>query len=445
MRDGRSKLALALPLVAGLLRPSPAGAHDLPLATTMNAFVKVEPDRLRLVVRVPLDLLHSVPLPLDGPQYDVAAAGPATQAAVAAIAQSLPIFEDGARLAPSSARGRLALPSDRSFAEYERAVAHVAEPLAPGARIFYDQGFLDAELAYPIASPRSVFSIQTTVAPDLRDFAKLSVRYLPLEGASRAFLITTSSGRVPLDPSWLQAASGYVVLGIEHILSGIDHLLFLLCLVIPFRRVRSLVPVITAFTLAHSFALVGSAYGLAPKGDWFPPFVETAIAASIVYMALENVVGAGLRSRWVVTGLFGIVHGFGFSYGLQERLQLAGSHLLVSLFAFNVGIELGQLVVLALAVPALVLLRRVVPERTGVIVASALVAHTGWHWMLDRWQALSRVEWPRPDGASLLLLAKWVLGLAAVGTVAQLLARWAGRAAPARVEPAQRPSGGSSA
>ena len=72
-----------------------------------------------------------------------------------------------------------------------------------------------------------------------------------------------------------------MVLGVEHILSGIDHLLFLLCLIIPFRKIRGLIPVITAFTLGHSVTLLGSAFNLAPSGAWFPPFVETAIAASI--------------------------------------------------------------------------------------------------------------------------------------------------------------------
>src|SRR2546427_558336 len=90
----------------------------------------------------------------------------------------------------------------------------------------------------------------------------------------------------------------------------------------------------------------GPTYALAPAGAWFPPFVETAIAASIVYMALENIVGVDLRRRWLTTSLFGLVHGFGFSYALRENLQFAGRHRVVSLLAFNIGIELGQMAVL---------------------------------------------------------------------------------------------------
>ena len=93
-----------------------------------------------------------------------------------------------------------------------------------------------------------------------------------------------------LDPSWRQAALQFVKLGFRHILDGTDHLLFLLCLVIPFRRFRSLVAVVTAFTVAHSITLIASAYNLAPDALWFPPLIETLIATSIVYMALENIV-----------------------------------------------------------------------------------------------------------------------------------------------------------
>jgi hypothetical protein len=113
----------------------------------------------------------------------------------------------------------------------------------------------------------------------------------------------------------------------------------------------------------------------------------------------------------LITGLFGLVHGFGFSYGLQQNLQFAGKHLLVSLFAFNVGIELGQVVVLAVMLPVLALLFRVArAERVGVIVFSALVAHTGWHWTIERGEVLWKVPWPKLDAAAVTTLATWGAG-----------------------------------
>src|SRR5262249_45754456 len=164
-------------------------------------------------------------------------------------------------------------------------------------------------------------------------------------------------------------------------------LLFLFCFVIPFRKFRALVPIVTAFTVAHSITLIASAYNYAPDALWFPPLIEVGIATSIVYMALENIVGASsVHRRWMIAFGFGLVHGFGFSFALRETLQFAGSHMLVSLLSFNVGVELGQLLVLVGLIPALDLLfDHVVQERMGTIILSALVAHTGWHWMTDRW------------------------------------------------------------
>src|ERR1700722_11523173 len=269
----------------------PAQAHDVPLHTVVNAFVKMEPQEAHVVIRVPLDILHSAQFPMKGQIYDISASGPATDLALRGIAQGLDIRENGVRLVSGSAMGRLDLPSDRSFEDYDQALAHVAEPHEKGLAIYFDQGYLDAHLTYPISSPDSVFTIQTTIAPDLKDLVKLTVRYQPLDGSSRAFMITSLSGQVPLNPTWFQASKGFVVLGVEHILSGIDHLLFLLFLIIPFRKIRGLIPVITA---------------------------------SILYMAVENIVGANLHRRWIIAGLFGLVHGFGFSYALKDQLQFAG-------------------------------------------------------------------------------------------------------------------------
>ncbi|MGC2524836.1 MAG: HupE/UreJ family protein, partial [Stellaceae bacterium] len=335
---------------------APASAHDLPLDRFMNGFVRIEPHQADLVIRVPLDLLRAVSFSFVRGHYDLAASQPAIKTALDALSSDLLLSENGRRLAPVRAAGTLAPLADRSFEDYSQAAAGIAAPPAPDEAISFEGGYLDAHFTYAIASPKSVFAIESYVAADLGDTVKLAVRYIPLDGSRRALLIAGGAGRVPLDPTWYEAAFGFVKLGVEHILSGIDHMLFLLCLVIPFRRVKPLIPVVTAFTLGHSITLIGTAYNLAPVGAWFPPFVEAAIAASIFYMAIENIVGANLRRRWVIAALFGLVHGFGFADVLKEQLQFAGSYLLVSLLSFNIGIELGQLAVLCVFVPALALL-----------------------------------------------------------------------------------------
>ena len=417
-------------IVVGLaleLASSVAAAHDLPVNRMMNAFVKIEPTQAQLVVRVPLDLMRGIPFPLKDSEYDLPAAEPATELALVFLADGFVMLENGVRLAPSNSAGRLSPPSDRSFEDYGTAMALADRAPDQGASIPYDKGYLDVHFTYPISSPKSVFKIQTQIAADLGSVALLTVRYLPLGESSRAMIISGGSEPASLNPAWYHAAGSFVVLGIEHILSGIDHLLFLFCLVIPFQRLRGLIAVITAFTLAHSVTLFASAFHLVPKGAWFPPFVEVAIACSIVWMALENMVGVDLGRRWRITGLFGLVHGFGFSNALGQSLQFAGSHLLLSLFSFNVGIEIGQLCVLAVMLPALALLRRVVPARVGVLVLSGAAAAIGGNWMWERWRVLRQVQWPGVDGAAGVSAPLWA-GLALVACVGGwVLARWAGR------------------
>ena len=141
-------------------------------------------------------------------------------------------------------------------------------------------------------------------------------------------------------------------------------------------------------------------------------------------MALENIVAPALPRRWVIAFGFGLVHGFGFSFALRDSLQFAGNHLLTSLVSFNVGVELGQVLVLVLCVPALeALFRFGVAERMGTIVLSALVAHTGLHWMTERGSALWRYQfqWPVFDAAFFVILLRWLIIAVAVAAGAWLL------------------------
>jgi hypothetical protein len=287
------------------------------------------------------------------------------------------------------------------------------------------------QLEYPIRSERSAFSIR----PGLQHLAARVVtvlRFLPPGGAVRAFEFVGDPGVVPLDPRWHQAFGRFIQLGFLHILDGTDHLLFLFCLVIPFRRFRPLLLVVTAFTLAHSCTLIASAYNLGPGALWFPPLIETLIAVSIVYMALENIVGAtAAHRRWMMAFGFGLVHGFGFSFALRETMQFAGSHLLTSLVAFNLGVELGQILVLVLLIPALeALFRFVVAERMATIILSALVAHTGWHWMTERWDRFRqfRLEWPALNAALLAAVMRWAALLMAIAGVVWLVSQMLARA-----------------
>jgi hypothetical protein len=408
-----------------------ARAHDIPNDVKVQAFVKPEGQRLHLLVRVPLAAMREADIPLRGPGYlDLPRAAPALRTAANLwLADNIDVYE-GDTLLPRGKviESRVSLASDRSFASYEQALANVRQaPLADDMDLYWKQQHLDVLLEYPIASERSEFAIHPRLAR-LGLQVVTVLRFLPPGGAERAFELHGDPGVVRLDPRWHHAALRFVELGFRHILDGTDHLLFIACLVIPFRRLRPLVIIATAFTVAHTLTLMAAALGLAPEGLWFPPLVETLIAASIVYMALENIVGSNPLRRWIVAFAFGLVHGFGFAFALRESLQFAGSHLVTALFAFNVGVELGQVAVLIVLVPAANLLFRVVPERIGIIILSALVAHTAWHWMLDRFADLRKFPFPALDAAAIASLLRWMMAAVAVALVVWLangpVSRW---------------------
>jgi hypothetical protein len=283
---------------------------------------------------------------------------------------------------------------------------------------------LDVLLAYPIESDRSAFAIHPRV-DRFAERVSTALRFMPPDGATQAFEFHGDPGLVRLDPSWHQAAWRFGVSGFWHILEGVDHLLFLLCLILPYRRLKPLVILVTSFTLAHSISLIASAFGFVPDALWFVPLIETLIAATIVFMALENIVGSRIERRWVFAFAFGIVHGFGFSFLLRDSLQFAGDHLVTSLLAFNVGVEVGQLVVLLVLIPALGwLFRHAVAERLGIIIISAFVAHTGWHWLTERGGELMQFPFPTIDAA---FLASAMRGLMAALVLAGIVMLVGGR------------------
>ncbi len=185
-------------------------------------------------------------------------------------------------------------------------------------------------------------------------------------------------GRTPV---W-QATWGFVTLGIDHILSGYDHMLFLLSLLMLGGSLRQLIKIVTAFTVAHSVTLSLAVLNIVALPS---RVVESAIALSIIYVALENVWrgSASLRQRWLVTFGFGLVHGLGFASALQE-MHLPQANVVASLVGFNVGVEIAQIAVVSLAYLALDAVRNrswSLSFRQWVSVSTAVV---GIIWFVQR-------------------------------------------------------------
>jgi len=419
-------IALAAAIMAGLASGR-ATAHEVPTDVVIQSILRPADGHIDFLVRVPLQAMRDVNFPLTGPGYLVISAADETlqDAATIWIAREVSLYEDGEYLAEwEIAAVRLSLPSDRSFDSYAQALAAFDQPPLPdSSELYRDQALLDVLIRYPIRNAAAEFSIKP-------DFARLGlrtttvVRFLPPDGVERIFEFSGDPGLVRLDPRWHHAFFRFVKTGIGHILDGADHLLFVVCLLIPFRRIRPLIAIVTSFTVAHSITLFASAFGLVPDALWFPPLIETLIAGSIVYMAFENIVGSRWQRRWVIAFGFGLVHGFGFSFALSETLQFAGTHLLTSLLAFNLGVEIGQLLIIVLAVPLLNwLFRKTISERMGTIILSAILAHSGWHWLSSRASDLMAYsfQWPAFDVALLAALMRWAMLLLIIGSAVWIL------------------------
>lgn len=189
-------------------------------------------------------------------------------------------------------------------------------------------------------------------------------------------------------PDRWQVARTYLLLGIEHILTGYDHLLFVVSLVLLLGRPWVVVRAATAFTLAHSLTLAGTTLGLFGLAQ--AP-VEALIALSIVFLAVEIVKQRhdaqrlSQRIPWAVAFLFGLLHGFGFAGALRE-IGLPETEVPMALLTFNVGVELGQLIIIALALGLIALLTRLRPRalRPATLVATYGIGITAGYWFIER-------------------------------------------------------------
>lgn len=208
-------------------------------------------------------------------------------------------------------------------------------------------------------------------APPVTHVLQASAARFPIASAQ-------SSAPSPVEP---RAMGDLLWLGIEHIVLGFDHLVFLFGLVLVGGHWRDLLAVVTAFTVAHSITLGVAAFGVVS-----PPsaLVEAAIAASIVYVGVENFFVQSAARRWRLSFAFGLVHGFGFAGALAE-VGVRGAGVITTLLGFNLGVELGQLALVAVALPVLARARRS-PRfvQLGVPALSGLVVVLGLWWFVER-------------------------------------------------------------
>jgi len=393
----------------------------MPSDVLVQMFVRPMGPRLQVLVRLPLISLLNINLPKRGEDFlDLAAIEPSLKDAATATADAVDFFENGRKLgAPRTLAVRVALPSDLSFASYETATAHFGSPTLPvETEVVWNQGFFDALLEYDGEPGDDDFALHpyfTALAPRVVSV----VHFILPNGQQRSFELTNDPGLVHLNPRWYQTIWTFARTGFLQIPGGAEYLLMLVCLAIPVRRLRTLLPVALAFMAASSITLVASAFRIAPGGAWFPPAIQALTALAIVCMAIDTVFLADQRHRWALAFGFGLAFGFALSFALGQTLQFAGAYFATSVISFALGVAVAELLVLTVLLPALTMLFRLaVSERVGVIVVSALVCHTAWHWMVARITFLTTINWPLSD---LIEVTRWGTAVAFTAAVAVLL------------------------
>jgi hypothetical protein len=336
-----------------------AAAHNTQLSSAVLAVSGASvPADLDLNGR---DLEVALDVAILGPDGKVG--GPALETVRGAIEAYL---VEHVRLESNGTACELQVLSLEPAAEHVRVGARFQCPRVSGALVYRAIPFAEID-------PRARHMV--TVTGDAKRFGLLSVSTPTLE-------ITTVR-----QSAW-SVFGRYLLAGIEHIAIGFDHIAFLLGTIVWGRRLLPLVKVITAFTVAHSITLTAAVMGAVTPN---PAWVEAAIAGSIVYVAVENFFVRDVGRRWPLTFAFGLVHGFGFASVLREY-GLPQEALVPALAAFNIGVEVGQLAIVA---GALVLLHGVdrierragvaeIPDRRVAWIVSIAVGLLGLWWLFER-------------------------------------------------------------
>jgi hypothetical protein len=248
-----------------------------------------------------------------------------------------------------------------AFATLDEARAALASRVAypaNAAPAYVGDVVVDMVLRYETGAPVYDYAVSSSLNPGLpgqENTANLILDYAP--GGTQVFRARGLLAEpVAISRSILSAVVTFIKEGVRHILEGLDHVLFVVCLVLGANRIRDLVGRVTGFTIGHSVTLTAGFFGFVPSGAWFVPTVEAGIALSIIYAAAIAVLpgrdrNSSERIVFAVTCGIGLLHGLGFSFVLHKILQINSPDIWQSLLAFNVGVEIGQLLIILASWP----------------------------------------------------------------------------------------------
>jgi hydrogenase/urease accessory protein HupE len=246
-----------------------------------------------------------------------------------------------------------------------------------------DRPFAVINLTYNIKHKPEKLVIEYNMFLDDSDPSHANFASIKMNGEQQEEILSFESREIEIgEVSFLQTTKQFIILGLEHIFTGYDHIMFVISLLIGAKTIRHIFTLVTGFTIAHSITLALATFDIIQLPS---RFVESAIALSIVYIALINIFNKDSKHQpWLAFG-FGLIHGFGFA-GILSEMKLDPNHMATSLFSFNIGIEIGQLLIVSIAFPIILWIKKITIKPIKWVIPSTSVAILafGLVWFIQR-------------------------------------------------------------
>lgn len=246
-----------------------------------------------------------------------------------------------------------------------------------------EKPFAVINLTYTIEHKPEKLVMEYNMFMDDSDPSHANFATIKMDGKQQEKILTFESRELEIgELSLLKNVKQFVVLGLEHIFTGYDHILFIISLLFGAKTFRHILSLVTAFTIAHSITLALATFDIVQLPS---RFVESAIALSIVYVALMNIFNKDSKHQPWLAFAFGLIHGFGFA-GILSEMRLDTNHMATSLLSFNIGIEIGQLTIVSLVYPLILWIKKltVKPIKWVIPGTSAAILAFGLVWFIQR-------------------------------------------------------------
>src|SRR5262245_43443899 len=365
-----------------------AANRPIPEVVNVKVFVRLESGSLDLLVRVPLAAVKDIQFPTRGEAGYLDLEALASMLPGAAdhwIAGGFEVFDHGEPVSrPEVDQPRIATNADQSFDSYQSAIDHLgAPPVAATENLFLDQVWFDMRLRYRLASEQPLIALDPNVAGwGVRVSTDLKI--VDVGGQVRNLAFEGNPGRIYLAPRWTDAGRQFMDRGTRFVRSTAPLLLFLFCLVLPFRRWRPAIPPVIAFVSTLLVGLLASTLGLTFDTVWFPPLLAALEVVAILLAAFANIADQVTpHRRTVFACCAGLIFGASTALALEPALQFGGSHPLVSVLAFCAGAAATLAAAAAIMIPVMSYLfsraRTERIERIERIIVSALAARSEEH------------------------------------------------------------------